>query len=144
MSSGPLIRFRLDPRSGVPAYRQLIDQVRQAVRLGLLRPGDQLPPVREVVTQITINPNTVHRAYRDLETEGLVEGQQGRGTFVRAAPVPAAAPERLAELHQELVAWAGKARAAGLDDEGIAALVALSIRPDVTSTPEIGREEIAR
>ena len=149
MSSGPLIRFRLDPRSGVPAYRQLIDQVRQAVRLGLLRPGDQLPPVREVVTQITINPNTVHRAYRDLETEGLVEGQQGRGTFVRAVPVPATAPERVAELHQELVTWAAKARAAGLDDEGISALVALSIRPGQTSTEEnsagrTGREEIAR
>jgi len=154
MSSGPLIRFRLDPRSGVPAYRQLIDQVRQAVRLGLLQPGDQLPPVREVVTQVTINPNTVHRAYRDLETEGLVEGQQGRGTFVRAVPVPATAPERLAELHQELVTWVEKARAAGLDDEGISALVALSIRPGETSTGEtgtgetgtgaIGREEIAR
>jgi GntR family transcriptional regulator len=149
MSSGPLIRFRLDPRSGVPAYRQLIDQVRQAVRLGLLQPGDQLPPVREVVTQITINPNTVHRAYRDLETEGLVEGQQGRGTFVRAVPVPATAPERLAELHQELVTWVAKARAAGVDDEGISALVALSIRPGQTSTGEtgtgaIGREEIAR
>jgi GntR family transcriptional regulator len=153
MSSGPLIRFRLDPRSGVPAYRQLIDQVRQAVRLGLLQPGDQLPPVREVVTQITINPNTVHRAYRDLETEGLVEGQQGRGTFVREVPVPATAPERLAELHQELVTWVAKARAAGLDDEGISALVALSIRPGQTGRGEtgsgetgsgaIGREEIA-
>jgi GntR family transcriptional regulator len=159
MGSGPLIRFRLDPRSGVPAYRQLIDQVRQAVRLGLLQPGDQLPPVREVVTQITINPNTVHRAYRDLETEGLVEGQQGRGTFVRAAPVPATAPERLAELHRELVTWVAKARGAGLDDEGIAALVALSVRPGEigpggtgpgktstgeSSTRAIGREEIAR
>ena len=148
MSSGPLIRFRLDPRSGVPAYRQLIDQVLQAVRLGLLQPGDQLPPVREVVTQVTINPNTVHRAYRDLETEGLVEGQQGRGTFVRAVLVPATAPERLAELHQELVTWVAKARAAGLDDEGISALVALSIRPGQTSTGTgtgvIGREEIAR
>jgi len=154
MSSGPLIRFRLDPRSGVPAYRQLIDQVRQAVRLGLLQPGDQLPPVREVVTQITINPNTVHRAYRDLEAEGLVEGQQGRGTFVRAAAVPATAPGRLAELHEELAAWVGRARAAGLDDEGILALVALSIRPGEADplqagplqarTGEIGREAIAR
>jgi GntR family transcriptional regulator len=165
MSSGQaLIRFRLDPRSGVPAYRQLVDQVRQAVRLGLLQPGDQLPPVREVVTQITINPNTVHRAYRDLETEGLVEGQQGRGTFVLAAPGPETAPERLAELHEELVAWVGRARAAGLDDEGIAALVALSVRPAETGAvgtrrgktatgesstgkpgaPGIRREEIAR
>jgi GntR family transcriptional regulator len=160
MSSGQaMIRFRLDPRSGVPAYRQLIDQVRQAVRLGLLQPGDQLPPVREVMTQITINPNTVHRAYRDLETEGLVTGQQGRGTFVLAAPPPATTPERVAELRDELVAWIGRARAAGLDDEGIAALVALSVRPGEpgaggtspgetstggTSPPEIGRQEIAR
>ena len=99
-TQGAMIHFRLDPRSGVPAYRQLVDQVRQAVRLGLLRPGDQLPPVREVVTQIAINPNTVHRAYRDLEAEGLVEGQQGRGTFVLEVPVPATTPERQAELHK--------------------------------------------
>jgi GntR family transcriptional regulator len=136
---GPLIRFRLDPRSGVPAYRQLVDQVRQAVRLGLLRPGDQLPPVREVVTQITINPNTVHRAYRDLEAEGLVAGQQGRGTFVRAAPAPSAAPERQAELHAELIAWIDRARSAGMDDEGIRALIALSMR-----TPDTAREKVAR
>lgn len=135
----PLIRFRLDPRSGVPAYRQLVDQVRQAVRLGLLRPGDQLPPVREVVTQITINPNTVHRAYRDLEAEGLVAGQQGRGTFVLEAAVPVAAPERQAELHSELIAWLDRARRAGMDDEDILALVALSMR-----TPDTAKEKVAR
>jgi GntR family transcriptional regulator len=133
-----MIHFRLDPRSGVPAYRQLVDQVRQAVRLGLLRPGDQLPPVREVVTQIAINPNTVHRAYRDLEAEGLVEGQQGRGTFVLEVPVPATTPECQAELHKELVAWLDKARTAGMDDEGILALVALSMR-----TKAIQMEEVA-
>lgn len=135
----PLIRFRLDPRSGVPAYRQLVDQVRQAVRLGLLRPGDQLPPVREVVTQITINPNTVHRAYRDLEAEGLVAGQQGRGTFVLEAAVPVTAPERQAELHSELIAWLDRARSAGMDDEDILALVALSMR-----TPDTAKEKVAR
>ena len=121
-TQGAMIHFRLDPRSGVPAYRQLVDQVRQAVRLGLLRPGDQLPPVREVVTQIAINPNTVHRAYRDLEAEGLVEGQQGRGTFVLEVPVPTPTPERQAELHREVIAWIDKARCAGMDDEGIFAL----------------------
>jgi GntR family transcriptional regulator len=135
----PLIRFRLDPRSGVPAYRQLVDQVRQAVRLGLLRPGDQLPPVREVVTQVTINPNTVHRAYRDLEAEGLVAGQQGRGTFVREAAMPVTTPERQAELHAELTAWIDRARSAGMDDEGILALVALSMR-----TPQTEKETLAR
>ncbi len=137
-AQGAMIHFRLDPRSGVPAYRQLVDQVRQAVRLGLLRPGDQLPPVREVVTQIAINPNTVHRAYRDLEAEGLVEGQQGRGTFVLEVPVPATTPVRQAELHKELVAWLDKARTAGMDDEGILALVALSMR-----TKAIQMEEVA-
>jgi GntR family transcriptional regulator len=137
-TQGAMIHFRLDPRSGVPAYRQLVDQVRQAVRLGLLRPGDQLPPVREVVTQIAINPNTVHRAYRDLEAEGLVEGQQGRGTFVLEVPVPATTPERQAELQRELVAWLDKARTAGMDDEGILALVALSMR-----TKAIQMEEVA-
>jgi len=137
-TQGAMIHFRLDPRSGVRAYRQLVDQVRQAVRLGLLRPGDQLPPVREVVTQIAINPNTVHRAYRDLEAEGLVEGQQGRGTFVLEVPVPATTPERQAELQRELVAWLDKARTAGMDDEGILALVALSMR-----TKAIQMEEVA-
>jgi GntR family transcriptional regulator len=141
-TDGPLIRFRLDPRSGVPAYRQLVDQVRQAVRLGLLQPGDQLPPVREVVTQIMINPNTVHRAYRDLEADGLVEGRQGRGTFILEAAVPSAAPERRAELQEELAAWVGKARSAGMDDEGILALVALSMRTNQTGG--IGRQEILR
>ena len=70
-SNDPTIRFRLDPRSGVSPYRQLVDQVREALVAGRLQPGDQLPAVREVVTQITINPNTVHRAYRELEYLGL-------------------------------------------------------------------------
>ena len=66
MEGEPTVQFRLDRKSGVPAYRQVVDQVRRAVRLGILRPGDQLPTVRDVVKQIAINPNTVHRAYRDL------------------------------------------------------------------------------
>src|SRR5579863_4797976 len=81
-SEEALIHFRLDPRTGVPPYRQLVDQVAQAVRLGLLHPGDRLPSVREVVTQISINPNTVHRAYRELEIAGITEARQGLGTFV--------------------------------------------------------------
>src|SRR5665213_4376595 len=76
------IYFRLDPHSGVAPYRQLVDQVRMAVEAGRLRGGDQLPSVRDVVGQITINPNTVHRAYRELEHLGLVEGRSGLGTFV--------------------------------------------------------------
>ena len=72
-----------DSHSGVPSYLQIVQQVKHALRLGLLEVGDQLPTVREVVAQITINPNTVLKAYRDLEREGLVESRPGQGTFVR-------------------------------------------------------------
>lgn len=123
MEDEPLIRFRLDRHSGLPVYRQLEEQVRQALRLGLLRPGDQLPPVRDVVEQVAINPNTVHRAYRELEHQGLVEGQPGRGTFVRATP-PGASVRDTDRLRAPLAEWMRSARAAGLDDEAIDALVA--------------------
>jgi GntR family transcriptional regulator len=122
-SEAPLINFRLDPRTGVAPYRQLVDQVRQAVSLGLLRAGDRLPSVREVVTQITINPNTVHRAYRDLEHEGVVEGRPGLGTFVVASSSQLASEDREA-LISGLRDWVDRARLIGLDAEGIAALVA--------------------
>jgi GntR family transcriptional regulator len=134
-----MIHFRLDPRSGVPPYRQLVDQVHQMVSLGLLRAGDQLPPVRVVMRQITINPNTVHRAYRDLEAEGLVEGRQGRGTFVLEVQEPPTPPQRQAELHEDLVAWIEKARLAGMDDEAILALVALAMQ-----TRNIAKEKVTR
>jgi len=127
------MRFRLDKSSGVPAYRQVVDQVRQALRLGILQPGDQLPTVRDVVTQIAINPNTVHRAYRDLEAQGLTEGRPGRGTFVRRSLEMA--PARQAELQQELTAWMHAARSAGLGDEAIAALVAEAARASEKETP---------
>ncbi len=123
-----MIHFRLDARSGVPPYRQLVDQVRQAVSLGLLRPGDQLPPVREVVRQITINPNTVHRAYRDLEAQGIVEGRAGSGTFVLALTAPVTDPQRQSELQRDFTIWLAEARASGMDDEAIAALVSLAMR----------------
>ena len=138
-SESALIRFRLDPRSGVPAYRQIVDQVRHAVRLGLLRAGDQLPPVREVVTQITINPNTVHRAYRDLEAEGLVRGEQGRGTFVLDGVTASGTPRRREELQAELVRWLDKARRAGMDDDGIRALIASSMHADGPDDKEATR-----
>jgi GntR family transcriptional regulator len=133
MESEPLIEFRLDRTSGVPAYRQLIDQVRQALRLGMLRPGDQLPPVRDVVRQIAINPNTVHRAYRDLEQQGLTEGRQGRGTFIRRSlsKMPDEQPKLLAQLEQ----WIREARSAGLGDEAIAALVAEAMRTSESEGP---------
>jgi GntR family transcriptional regulator len=123
---GPTIEFRLDRSSGVPAYRQLVDQVRQALQLGILRPGDQLPTVRDVVRQIAINPNTVHRSYRDLEQQGLIEGRPGSGTFVKRSLD--AAPEERVGLQRDVAAWVRDARQAGLDDEGIAALVAEAMR----------------
>jgi len=126
MDPGPTIEFRLDRTSGVPAYRQLVDQVRQALQLGILLPGDQLPTVRDVVRQIAINPNTVHRAYRDLEQQGLIEGRPGSGTFVKRSLD--AAPEQRAGLQRDVAAWVRDARQAGLDDEGIAALVAEAMR----------------
>ncbi|HTW98029.1 MAG TPA: GntR family transcriptional regulator [Acidimicrobiales bacterium] len=125
----PLIRFRLDPRSGLVPSRQLVEQVRRAINLGRLRAGDQLPSVREVVGQIPINPNTVHRAYRDLEQLGLVEGRPGSGTFVAAGIGPAIEHGTLEPLLAELRAWLGTARAAGLDAEAVLALVATALDP---------------
>src|ERR1035441_4962318 len=122
MSAERSIEFRLDRHSGVPSYRQLVDQVRQSLWLGILRPGDQLPTVRDVVEQIAINPNTVHRAYRELEAQGLIEGQAGRGTFVRRS-LPSV-PEHQVALQRRLVGWFEAARAAGIDDEAIEALIA--------------------
>lgn len=122
MAAEPSIQFRLDRRSGVPAYRQVVDQVRQSLRLGLLRPGDQLPTVRDVVKQIAINPNTVHRAYRDLEAQGLTEGRPGSGTFIRRSL--SKVPDEQPLLQRQLETWMRSARAAGLGDEAIAALVA--------------------
>src|ERR1700733_14264290 len=122
MKPGPNIRFRLDRKSGVPAYRQVVDQVRQALRLGILRPGDQLPTVRDVVKQIAINPNTVHRAYRDLEAQGLTEGRPGSGTFIRRTL--SKVPDEQPHLQRQLEKWMRAARTAGLGDEAIAALVA--------------------
>ena len=127
-----MIEFHLDNRSGVPAYLQIVQQVRQAIRLGILQPGDQLPTVKEVVTRLTINPNTVLHAYRQLDFEGLIEGRRGVGTFVSADPVPPP-PDGLKGLRSSLVRWIERARAAGLDDEGITALVAEAVRPTAVS-----------
>src|SRR5512146_1533904 len=116
-----MILFHLDPRSGVPTYLQLVQQVKQAVRLGILRPGDQLPTVKDVVGSLTINPNTVLRAYRELDVEGLVEGRRGVGTFV-SRDLPALPPDDVKDLRAALQRWISRARAAGLDEENMAAL----------------------
>ncbi|MGZ4320461.1 MAG: GntR family transcriptional regulator [Gaiellaceae bacterium] len=127
-----MIEFHLEARSGVPTYLQLVQQVRQAVRLGILRPGDQLPTVMEVVTSLTINPNTVLKAYRELDHEGLVEARRGIGTFVssRLAPLP---PDDVNELRSALQRWIVQARSAGLDEENMAALFADTVRPPAVS-----------
>lgn len=123
-----MIAFHLETRSGVPTYLQIVQQVRQAVRLGILHPGDQLPTVKEVVEQLTINPNTVLRAYRELDLEGLVEGRRGVGTFV-ATGQPPLPPDDVRTLRSSLRRWVDRARAAGLDDENLAALFADTVRP---------------
>jgi GntR family transcriptional regulator len=116
-----MIEFRIDSSSGVPPYRQLVKQVRQALRLGLLHEGDQLPTVKEVVGQVAINPNTVLKAYRELEHEGLAEGRPGVGTFVTRSLTDSSLSAHKS-LRSELIRWLAKARRAGLDDDGITAL----------------------
>ena len=122
-----MIEFHLDARSGVAPYMQLIHQVRHGLRLGLLREGDQLPKVKDVAAGLAINPNTVLKAYRELEYEGLVAARPGIGTFVTgtldggslAAHVP---------LRRDLQRWLSKARRAGLNDESIEALFITTFR----------------
>src|SRR6266705_1493675 len=116
------IEFRLDAASGVPTYLQLVHQVEHALRLGYLKPGDQLPKVRDVVASLAINPNTVLKAYRDLETKGLTVGRPGQGTFIQATLRQVALPQ-LTELHRSVIGWVATADAAGLDEDGIVALV---------------------
>jgi DNA-binding transcriptional regulator YhcF (GntR family) len=121
------IEFRLDPGSGVPTYLQLVHQVEHALRLGYLEPGDQLPKVRDVVASLAINPNTVLKAYRELETKGLAAGRPGQGTFIQATLSQIALPE-LAGLRRSLLGWLSAADAAGLDEDGIVALVTSALR----------------
>ncbi len=121
------IEFRLDPASGVPTYLQLVQQVEHALRLGYLKPGDQLPRVRDVVASLAINPNTVLKAYRELETKGLTAGRPGQGTFIEATLSQIALPQ-LAGLRRSLLGWLAAADAAGLDEDGIAALFTSVLR----------------
>ena len=125
--NGSPIVLRLDPSSGVPTYLQLVQQVEGALRLGYLQPGDQLPKVREVVAELAINPNTVLKAYRELEHKGLTAGRPGAGTFIKSSLTPVALPE-LAGLRRSLHRWLDEATAAGLDDDGVLALVESALR----------------
>ena len=115
------IELRLDPGSGVPTYLQLVHQIEHALRLGYLKPGDQLPRVRDVVASLVINPNTVLKAYRDLELKGLATGRPGQGTFIQATLNQVALPE-LTRLRRSLLVWLTAADATGLDENGIVAL----------------------
>ncbi len=121
------IEFRLDAASGVPTYLQLVRQVEHALRLGYLKPGDQLPKVRDAVASLAINPNTVLKAYRELETKGLAAGRPGQGTFIQATLNQVALPE-LTALHRSLLGWLTTADAAGLDEDGIVALFTSALR----------------
>ena len=122
MNRGIVIEFHLDARSGVSPYQQIVRQVRRALRLGLLHEGDQLPTVKEVVERLAINPNTVLKAYKELERDGLVGGRQGVGTFV-AKTLSDASVAAHGPLREDLKRWLARARQAGLDEESIEALI---------------------
>src|SRR6202046_5827939 len=116
-----MIEFQLDIASGVATYLQLVQQVRQALQLGLLAPGDQLPTAQQVVARLAINPNTVLKAYRDLEREGLVRARPGLGTFV-VGRLPGTDPAAQARFRKSMTAWLNSARAAGLSTQEIEAI----------------------
>ncbi len=117
------MEFRIERRAGLPTYLQIVQQAKQALRLGVLQPGDRLPTAKEVVAATAVNPNTVLKAYRELEREGLVEPRPGLGTFVRRSlareDTAAGGP-----LRAELEAWMARAHASGLESDDVDALVA--------------------
>jgi GntR family transcriptional regulator len=120
-----MFRFRLDGSSGVPPYLQLVHQVRQSLLLGYLQEGDRLPTVKDVSADLAINPNTVVKAYRQLEHEGLAGGRPGQGTFITATS-STALPEEQQILRASLEEWLRAAKEAGLDDEAVTALIAVA------------------
>ena len=121
-----MINFRLNTHSGVPPYLQIVQQVKQALQVGILKPDDQLPTVKEVVAHIAINPNTVAKAYRELESLGLIEGRTGSGTFVKQRP-SGPSPKVQELLSDDLEGWVAKAHKAGLDEESIEALLRITL-----------------
>jgi GntR family transcriptional regulator len=130
-----MFRFRLDGSSGVPPYLQLVHQVRQSLLLGYLREGDQLPTVKDVAGDLAINPNTVVKAYRQLDHEGLVGGRPGQGTFITGTLVSPSA-DASGALRASLETWLRDAHDAGLGEEAITALIA-AVRQDDASLARI-------
>lgn len=124
-----MFAFRLDPSSGVPTYLQVVDQVRRAVLLGYLCEGDQLPTVREVAAALVVNPNTVAKAYRELDHAGLVSARAGQGTFVTGS-IDAVPTATYAQLSRRLRRWLRSARDAGLAPEQVRALVTATLDDD--------------
>lgn len=120
-----MYEFRLDSRSGVPPYLQLVQQVKQALLLGYLQPGDQLPTVKDVAAGLAINPNTVVKAYRQLEHDGLVVPRPGQGTFI-ARTLHGVEPGAYAALRRSLERWLRSAYGAGLDEEAVNALFSIA------------------
>jgi len=116
-----VIEYRIDRSSGIATYLQIVQQTKQALRLGLLEPGDKLPTAKEVVEATAINPNTVLKAYRELEREGLVEARRGLGTFVRRSLARRDQVQN-SVLHGELATWMDRARSAGLDRDDVEAI----------------------
>jgi GntR family transcriptional regulator len=122
-----MLDLRIDAASGLAPYAQLVQQVKQALRLGWLQAGDKLPTAHEVAAGVAINPNTVQKAYRELEREGLVVGRPGQGTFVQRS-LSQSTPASLATLTRRLQGWIAAARAAGLDEDGVMDLVRATMR----------------
>ena len=122
-----MIEFHLDASSGVPTYVQLVQQVHQALQLGLLEPGDRLPTAQQVVSLLAINPNTVLKAYRDLEREGLVRARPGLGTFV-VGKLPGTDPAAQAKFRRSMSTWLRSAREAGLSADEIEAIYRTAFR----------------
>jgi GntR family transcriptional regulator len=122
-----MIELRIDTRSGVPAYLQIVQQVKHALRLGILVPGDQMPTIRELVSSLAINPNTVMKGYRELELEGLIGGRPGQGTFVLRG-LAESSSEELEEMRVSLNHWLVRARELGIDEESVVALFTTTLR----------------
>jgi GntR family transcriptional regulator len=133
-----MFRFRLDGASGVPPYLQLVHQVRQSLLLGYLRPGDRLPTVKEAAVDLAINPNTVVKAYRQLEHEGLAAGRPGQGTFITGTLTESSPPAEASQaLQRSLRRWLAEAAEAGLSEDAITALIA-AVRRGNTMEDEVG------